>query len=862
MTMEEKDVRKIVVFLAFCLVMAQPLLAGLVDHGDDFGFPNVNVDAHLKIIARHHFPDVMPEPAERPCNEWRVTWEKDIQEAATGLDIPANKLKQFIEYVIVPEDYDDDIPAPHEKLKEFELYAHGRKSLFIEGKFWKEYPPAWKKILELPLEQRRFTTIPVLYYFHRYTFFRATAYINDILPQITAARKQGCRDTYGCEYALCSLSSDLMAYDESNWEVKLDEYHTMIRDYALRWKVGKTFRHTNWDDSWCYAAFRGDGFYSGEEMPGLRFNLYMETEENLRELCRRSDAMRDFIVAIGLTNRDMKTVRKVALSFAESSSLNTPVLALRLPFEEAEQLLSGKPEYAQLLALLRIKQLSGMEKVKAIDAYLAKFPDYTPDDMPVTSLALNTHRELNAMAGFALLKMGQPVAALERWIKGGTPEDIGLIAEQIFTTDELLAFCQQHLPPSDGIEYDIESDQCALNSKRQYPFFINAAECTYVLHNLLARRLMRDKRQAEARKWFTGGETRFVSELFFHLTELKSNPQSTAENRLAAQLTLATLILRKGDILFGTLLEPDNLICHGQYSCIWGGSLITLKLKHFNDETNPDPNVIDLNIKKPDLPRFHYRWIAAEQFREAAKMTDDPRIKGFCFWKAGTILKYRDLALANDDFRALYAIMPELTEKNWFKPVEDVSTDVKAMDLRLSFFKSPDILLSWKCPMPVAPNIPLPENDGTPEALIKLGIKFMGEYSLKNIYSAFRAFHLAGDKGLAEGYVKCAEYFLDHKKSYGMAIAYLKKAIEMNQDSNLTRLKLAHILLKCEWWAEGISLVQYVADHEKNDKELLSMAADIMYQVYSQGVYGLAPDPVKQEIYRKKILPKEKDDEE
>lgn len=852
--------RRIALWASF-FVMSLPLMAGLVDHGDEFGFPNVNVDAHLKIIARHHFPDVIPELTEHSDYNWGPAWKKAIHEAVTGLNISEDRLKPFIEYVTAPED-NDAVPLPHEKLKEFDLYAKGRKSLFIEGKVWKEYPPAWKQLLELPLEQRRYTTIPVLYYFHRYTSFRASTYIKDILPQITAARKQGCRDTYGCEYDLCRVSYDLLAHSEIDWERKLDYYHAMIRDYALRWEVDKSFRYANWDDAWCHAEGRGDKFYSGEEMPGLRFNIYLETEKNLRKLCQTSDAMRDFIVAIGLTNRDMTTARKVALDFVESSPLNTPVLALRLPFEDAEQLLAGKPEYAQLLALLRIKQLSGMEKVKAIDAYLAKFPDYTPDDMPVTSLALNTHKELNAMAGLALLKEGQPVAALERWLKGGTPEDIGLIAEQIFTTDELLAFCRKHLPALNGVEYDIDSDQCSRNDKRQYPYFISLEKQTYLLRNLLARRLMRDKRQSEARGWFTGGETRFFSELFFHLTELKDNPQTPPENRLSAQLTLAALILQKGDILFGTFLEPDNLICHGQYPCTWGGDLIPQKNKYVEDDmTNPAPNAIADKIKKPDLPRFHYRWIAAEQFREAAKMTDDPRIKGFCFWKAGSILKYRDLSLANDDFRALFAIMPELAKNNWFKPAANVPNDIKAMDKRLSFFKSPETLLSWKCPLPTETKGILPVNNGTPEALIKIGEDLLGKYTVEDDEAALRAFHIAGEKGLAEGYAKCGEYYSAHQ-SYGTAIAYLKKALEMNRNSNLAKLELGRSLLQIGMWSEGLSLVKFVADNEKNDKALLSTASETMYSAHQHRLYGLSADSEKMESYRKNILKTELDDEE
>ena len=230
-------------------------------------------------------------------------------------------------------------------------------------------------------------------------------------------------------------------------------------------------------------------------------------------------------------------------------------------------------------------------------------------------------------------------------------------------------------------------------------------------------------------------------------------------------------------------------------------------------------------------------------------MTDDPRIKGFCFWKAGTILKYRDTALANDDFRELYAVMPELVKNNWFKSAKEVPDDFRNMNDKLSFFKSPAILLSWKFPFPT-----IPQTDISTETGLKLKISSLHYDNLQvDIDSDLYALHLAGDKGLPEGYIKCGLYY--HQQSYyGMAASYLKKALDVKPDSNLTRYLLGCSLLEIGMWTEGVSLVQYVAEHEQTSQTLLSVASKQMATFYQKGLYGLAPDLDKAESYRQNIL--------
>ncbi len=826
---------KKIFLIGFCLCAGGMLSAGFADHDDCTGFPNVNVDAHLLKIARYYYPDTagVPDAEKFKGLPRSAAWKKDIAEAAAGLNIPQEQLDKFSDYVVnCITNEDEPAIGDHPELLEFKLYSDGYYAFCeVENGCM---PPAWEQLLALPVKDRLYTTIPVLYNLARHTQHqvRSREYLV-YSAKIAEARKQGCKDTQGCERALIE-ELPAFVHEFDNLERKVFSYRRLIQEFALNWVAKKPWRYTNEMDYFSWASCRGDRFYSGYEMPALRYSLYQEKPEVLRELCKRDPLLRDFIVGIGLTNSQMWNIRKIAVEFAMQSPLNAPVLALRLPYDEVEQLLAGKEEHARLLAQLKLHLLFGPEKVDAIDAYIAKYPDYTAADMPKTSVALNTHEELQAIAGLIWLKQGVPDKALERWMQGGTPEDIGLIAEQVFTIPELIAFCKKHAPEGAEDEFYIWSCQCVENDKILYPVMIGNAEAKFVIRNILARRLMREKRYADAKEWFTGRETRRIADRFFRLKERSENKSLSADDRLEATLSLAALIRSSGDRLFGTYLEPDNLICNGEYPCEWGGSLDHIRLN------------------KPDMPRFHYRWIAAEYYRTAANMTTDAKIRGYCYWLAGTILKNRDIALADKDFKKLYYISPELTDENWFMPLSGVSAELQEWHRRKIHFLNAERFAAWMPELPPVEKVALPSHDGTADALLKLGREIYEKAeSFAEIKQSLYALSLAGEKGSSDAYAWCGivEFNVGDKEQ---AVAWFKKALKLNPASNLAKHELGRTYLELGFWKEAIALMKGVADSETENKELLGYAAYNMYNFYKNGKYGVEPDEKAAERYLRK----------
>ena len=834
-------------FTAFAIAAAMccnvNVTAGLIDHGDVTGFPNVNVDAHLVKIAKMYFPEVrqtLPVGLDR-TEHWVVEiWRDEIihKVKEKNLNIPQEKLDAFIDYACYGRFLHGDqiVSAPHPELLEFELFAQGSGEI-SKRYTHKEMPDAWKKLLALPLEQRKYTTIPVHYVFFLMRENRRQ-HLTETIAKALEALNAGCRDTQGCVYALCT-SDGVWNYKLPpidgvigvSPEDKILQYHRDLRAYTVNKVPEKRWRRTNDMDYWSCHWNRGDKAYSGNMMNAF-YILQQEKEEDLRALAEKDPIVRDLIVAFGLTCRNFPHVRKVAMEVAGKSEVNLPVLALRVPYAEAKKLLSGKKEYAALLDLLTLKQLEGEAKIAAIDSYIATHPDYTEKDMPHTSIALNTHRELNALAGLELVKLGRYEDALKRWLNGSTPEDAGLIAEQIMTTDQLLDFCKKYTQNIYVEGYVAFSRHCV---KGEHPFDLHIAGEEFIheiVRNILARRLMRENRSAEAREWFTG-PARTVSEEYFKAEEQLKNAKNDPE-KLDATLRMAAMLRFDGDKICGTYLEPDNLICRGKYACIWGTNLKGLKLN------------------KPDLPRYSYRYKAAELYRKAAAFTQDRSIQAACYFTAGTLLKNIAPKVANADFKKLAVIAPELIEKNWFKPLRKVGVKLNDFYGKNQFFYSIGGVRNLKPPMPEVPEVKLPEYGGTTETLVTLAdIEFRKMHCGEDSWTEpqiMYAYYLAGKRGNARGFAGCGDVLLSQNGDRFQMLAYYQAALALDPEQMSARIGVGAVYIALGCFKEGIEEFRKAADREVSDwkipaeKALYGRLCYQLFQVYASGEAGIKVD--------------------
>ncbi|MDR0931948.1 MAG: hypothetical protein LBM70_02880 [Victivallales bacterium] len=552
------------------------------------------------------------------------------------------------------------------------------------------------------------------------------------------------------------------------------DLEAMVRNWTIEFhdRMPKSWRYINEMDYLNPIWARGDSFFAGRDMHPLLFKIYLANEAQLNEMCKASPAVRDFIIGVGLTNRVTRDARRVAYELVQDSPINAPVWALRLTYEKAKKLLVSMPEHRQLLDLLTIHHLRSKkqydEVLSAIDRYIATYPDYTHEDMQKTSIAMNTHAELNGIAAGVLFEQGKYREALARFLYGGTPEDIAIIAEQVMTIDELKNFCDSHSFKKQIIMVEHYSHNCDKETQISYPDMLDHDVALAIIRNILARRLMRERRYNEAMPYFTGEDIRYLAERFNALWNIAVNPNSSKSKKFKSRLLVADMLRRYGDVLVGTELEPDNFICKGRFKCSWGGVITSVKLN------------------KPDLPRFHYRYQAAEIYREAASFANDIRLTAFCDWSAGRLTKALDPNFAERYFKRLANLSCPLGKQaykmNWFpspKTFQKLDPEVFQLTKLQLLSLEEGTPKNWRFPLPIIPQIDdLPVTSETPEAYMKFTTQFAKEttpdHSSEVFYILAYAWQKAGAGGIAQGYYNWGEMEYRNKSFYRAAALYQK----------------------------------------------------------------------------------------
>lgn len=654
------------------------------------------------------------------------------------------------------------------------------------------------------------------------------------------------------------------------------------------WVIGgtaeKEWRASNAVDLYRSSWFRTDAFWTSEhlgersgEMNPLLVGLFRladglddaasreAREQVIRQICAADACARDLIVGIGLVNRDLPIVKKVAMELAPKSEVNWPVYALRIPLEEARTLLGGRREYARLLSNLEIRAMTpGPARREAVRRHLATFSDYTEAEMPQTSVALNTFAELAAIAGGDLVSAGRPKEALALWLeRGGCPEDVALIAEQILSLEELREMIERHpwkptrhpwtlscveRPPFERV-WAVHCSRTLATKGRV--LLVNTAEemCAYI-RTIYAKRLMRAGRCREAIPYFHRGEDYVRAVRYAQLAaRLEAvNAENPQASDVYCGLTLGAFLRQNADILFGTELEPDNMICNGMYPCVWA--------------TN---NPVVATIRKiTETNRFHYRWRTAEVYRRTAELaekarglSDAQRIWGFCHAFRGRLLRYGEPKLAYDHLEAVRCRLPELCQRFYRDPVV-VGAPYDGWLLKDNWLAD-DPLSAFPDILPSVAEVPLPPHRETADDLMRVGRKLFDETLAaeweKRAYlsyeEAFYAFFRAGQLGCAEGYARCADLCLDSTGDISAAALFLKAATRLDRNSPVVKYQLARLKPKLGLWYDGYEDIKCLAEDSCADAEVLQMARRAMLNFSEKGYHDIPPNPSLVRRYRR-----------
>lgn len=688
------------------------------------------------------------------------------------------------------------------------------------------------------------------------------------------------------------------------------------------WAVGgeprKEWRVSNQIDIWRWATFRSDAFWTSQHLgerdcemnpliaglnrldpcsqweyehgyeknwdgtedwrrPHYTYVVPTNSYEILRRVCTEDECAMDVIVGIGLVCQSLPLAKKLAMELARKSEVNWPIYALRIPYADAVKLLADKPEHAQLLSNLAIREMKpGRERANAIMKHITEFPDYTQEDMFETSIALNTYAELAAVAGCDLVRAGDFGAAMNLWLTyGGCPEDVALIAEQVMTLARLRRLCDLFpLSPIRGFPSAHpgmrrpRSIYCSHNGgSGRYLIVDDAQTLRRYVRTILAKRLMRAGREEEAVEWFDDSRDIILAKRYLHVKLLAEHSSTNIMQRFNAYMTLGALMRQGADRLFGTELEPDNMICDGQHACEWAKNDERLRQKR---------NIIETK-------RFHYRWRTAACYFEAGDKLDDnineslgnaldngtcwsavltnrmpDRLRrDFAFWNVGDILRYRDSERAYD-IDVYYRVTQPITgviglfsATNSVGAVETNQAWQIASKLP-SPFKEWYRTDNWLGDDPLAvftnkmfePNaVALPAHHNRADELLRIGEVLFDaadrtrDFSDKGFQAALYAFYLAGQRGCALGYQRCCAYFIDQMGDYNLAIPFIKEAMRIDGNLSAVRYYYARILYEIGMHNDAFKIVQSIVGHECADRKTELFALGFLCKCYEDGVF-------------------------
>lgn len=379
---------------------------------------------------------------------------------------------------------------------------------------------------------------------------------------------------------------------------------------------------------------------------------------------------------------------------------------------------------------------------------------------------------------------------------------------------------------------------------------VNSSEgmCAYV-RTIYAKRLMRAGRCREALRYFHRGEDYVRAVRYVQLTARfeAAHAESPQPSDVYCGLTLGAFLRQCADSLFGTELEPDNMINGGTYPCVWAtNNLAVAAMRHI-----------------PETKRFHYRRRTAEIYRRTADLverahgfSDAVRLWGFCHALRGRLLRYSEPELAYDHLEAVRRRLPELCRTFYRDPVY-VGAPYDGWLVKDNWIGD-DPLAAFPDDVPSVAKVPLPPHREAADDLMRVGLELF-EKTLAaerkdrerlSYEESFYAFFRAGQLGRAEGYARCADICLDSKDDVLAAALFLKAARRLDRDSPVVQYQMARLKLALGLWYDGYEDIKRLAEGSCSDAMVTEMSRWTMRNFSERGFHEIAPNPALARRYR------------
>jgi tetratricopeptide (TPR) repeat protein len=255
--------------------------------------------------------------------------------------------------------------------------------------------------------------------------------------------------------------------------------------------------------------------------------------------------------------------------------------------------------------------------------------------------------------------------ALDVLMRAGFWEDAAYIAEQVLTADELKNYVARNWADSKDVNTNAD-DPGAWWAVR---------DLRVEIRGLLARRLARLNRPAEAREFF-GPELQKDYDALVQGMAKGADVSLSVGERAEAWFAAAKMTRAEGMDLFGTELDPDGHLFGGSFD-------LGVAVSNRTNESTTLLRASEDELRRASAPpadpneRYHYRFVAAAMGWQAALlMPDNSDATARVLCESGSWIKYLDPNRADVFYKSLVrrcrktAIGDQADKMRWF-PVLD-----------------------------------------------------------------------------------------------------------------------------------------------------------------------------------------------
>ena len=297
--------------------------------------------------------------------------------------------------------------------------------------------------------------------------------------------------------------------------------------------------------------------------------------------------------------------------------------------------------------------------------------------------------EALAESGAMLVHAGRYTEALAAFAEAEHWLDVAYLAERLLTIEELKAHVDS-LPPPPAPPAPTPAPPAGEEpvDVPELTADVWASDRTQrTLRDVLARRLMREGRRAEAAAYYADPQVAEAARRYAGALDRAEDRGSSAQQRAEALWEAARLARWSGMDLMGTDLGPDFAYTGGSYD---GPAVAPFRLEYLGEQTYAptadERRRVEANRPDPDK-RFHYRYRAAEHAWQAAALLPDDdtaTVKVLC--QAGQWLMFKDPQAADRYYKAMVTrgwnnrLSQQADQLRWFPSTEACAMDELVLD--------------------------------------------------------------------------------------------------------------------------------------------------------------------------------------